>query len=106
MERAKVVCMCGSLKYTQQLMEQTENLTLHGYNVISVIYETRDRDSYTEEEIQMFVALHHQKIDLADAIFVANINGHIGEGTKGDIEYAKQHGKEIMYLELPMEFER
>jgi hypothetical protein len=99
MERAKVICMCGSLKYTVELMKETEKLTLQGYNVISVIYETRDRDSYSDDEIKLFVELHHQKIDLADAIFVANFNGHIGEGTKNDIDYAMQTGKEIMYLE-------
>ena len=103
MEKAKVICMCGSLKYTPELMKETEKLTLEGHNVISVIYETRDRHSYTEDEIQLFVELHHQKIDLADAIFVNNINGHIGEGTKCDIEYAKQQGKEILYLEQPLE---
>ena len=99
MEKAKIICMCGSLKYTPELMKLTENLTLQGYNVISVIYETRERDSYSEDEIKMFVELHHQKIDLADAIFVANINGHIGEGNKNDIDYAIQAGKEVIYLE-------
>lgn len=99
MERAKVICMCGSLKYTNELMKETERLTLQGYNVISVIYETRDRDSYNDDEIKLFVELHHQKIDLADAIFVANFNGRIGEGTKNDIDYAMKTGKEIMYLE-------
>lgn len=98
MEKAKIICMCGKLKYTKQLMEQTERLTLEGYNVISVIYETRDRNSYTEKEINLFVELHYQKIDLADAIFVVNVNNDIGEGTKKDIEYARKHHKEIMYL--------
>ncbi|MDD3340626.1 MAG: hypothetical protein PHN72_00270 [Bacilli bacterium] len=98
MNKAKVICMCGSLKYTEELMRETENLTLQGYNVISVIYETRDRDSYTKEEIDLFVELHHQKIDLADAIYVINPNGYIGAGTKSDIDYAKALNKEIYYL--------
>lgn len=95
----KIITICGSLKYTNELMKQTERLTLEGYNVISVIYETKDRNSYTEEEIKLFTELHYKKIDLADAIFVVNINGHVGEGTKKDIEYATKLGKEIMYLE-------
>lgn len=99
MEKAKIICMCGSLKYTQKLMEETERLTLEGYNVISVIYETRNKDSYTEEEIKLFTELHYQKIDLADAIFVCNVDGYIGNGTKNDIEYALSKGKEIIYLE-------
>ncbi len=99
MKKAKVICMCGSLKYTPELMIETEKLTLQGYNVISVIYETRDRNSYSDDEIKLFIELHHQKIDLAEAVFVVNFNGHIGDGTKSDINYAKQTGKEIMYLE-------
>ncbi len=99
MNKAKVICMCGSLKYTSILMQETEKLTLEGYNVISVIYETKDRDSYTDEDIRLFTQLHFQKIDLSDAIYVVNVNGHIGDGTKKDIEYAEQTGKEIIYME-------
>lgn len=98
MEKAKIITMCGSLKYEKLLREETERLTLEGYNVISVIYETRDRDSYDDKDIEMFVNMHHQKIDLADAIYVINPNGYIGNGTKSDIEYATSLNKEIMYL--------
>ena len=99
MEKAKIITMCGSLKYSEKIMQETERLTLEGYNVISVIYETRDRNAYSENDIKLFTELHWQKIDLADSIFVVNVNGHIGEGTKKDIEYAKKHNKEIIYLE-------
>lgn len=99
MKKAKVICMCGSLKYTDLLMQETERLTLEGYNVISVIYETKTRDAYSEADIRLFEELHFQKIELADAIFVVNKEGHIGEGTMRDIEYAKQLGKEILYME-------
>ena len=43
--------------------------------------------------------LHRIKIDLSDAIFVVNVDGYIGESVKKEIEYAKQKGKEIFYLE-------
>ena len=43
--------------------------------------------------------MHKAKIDLADAIFVINVDGYIGESTKNEIEYAKKHNKEIFYLE-------
>lgn len=56
------------------------------------MYETRARNSYTDDEM-LFAKLHHQKIDLADAIFVANFNGYNSEGTRNDIEYAKKQGK-------------
>ena len=35
----------------------------------------------------------------SDAIYVVNKDGYIGESTKSEIEFAKEHNKEIMYLE-------
>ena len=40
-----------------------------------------------------------KKIDLSDAIYVINAGGYIGSSTKLEIEYAKSHNKEIIYLE-------
>ena len=37
--------------------------------------------------------------NLSDAIFVINVDGYIGKSTREEIEYAKQKGKEIIYLE-------
>lgn len=103
MKKAKIITICGSLKHTSTLMKVTEELTLQGYNVISVIYETRERESYTEKEIELFVELHYQKIDLADEIFVVNVGGIVGKHTKMDIEYAKMKGKKIVYMESPID---
>ena len=43
--------------------------------------------------------MHKRKIDMADEIFVINVNGYIGESTKSEIEYTKKHGKKVNYLE-------
>ena len=43
--------------------------------------------------------MHKRKIDMADAIYVINVGGYIGESTRSEIEYATRHGKEIFYLE-------
>jgi hypothetical protein len=42
--------------------------------------------------------IHLKKIDLADEIFVINVDGYIGSSTKREIEYAKLKGKKIKYL--------
>ena len=44
--------------------------------------------------------MHKRKIDMADAIYVINPGGYIGESTRNEIEYARRNGKEILYLEL------
>ena len=43
--------------------------------------------------------MHKRKIDLADEIFVINVGGYIGKSTKSQIEYAKNTGKKVNYLE-------
>ena len=43
--------------------------------------------------------MHLARIDLADAVFVANVDGYIGESTAREIEYARKRGKEILWLE-------
>jgi hypothetical protein len=49
----------------------------------------------------MFDKMHRAKIGISDAIFVVNVGGYVGNSTKGEIEYAKSLGKEIMWLEKP-----
>ena len=47
--------------------------------------------------------MHKRKIDMADEIFVINVGGYIGDyigdSTKSEIKYAKEHGKTVRYLE-------
>ena len=43
--------------------------------------------------------MHKRKIDMADGIYVINVGGYIGQSTRSEIEYAKQNGKSVNYLE-------
>ena len=52
-----------------------------------------------EHEKALLGELHLSKIDMSDAIFVVNVGGYIGQAVAAEIEYAKQKGKEIIYLE-------
>ena len=45
--------------------------------------------------------MHKRKIDLADEIFVINVDGYIGSSTKSEIEYAKSTNKVVGYLVKP-----
>ena len=54
---------------------------------------------FTPEEEDLLDELHREKIRLADALYVVNVGGYIGKSTRSEIEFAKQLGKEIIYLE-------
>jgi cell division protein FtsB len=42
--------------------------------------------------------LHMRKIDLADQVYVLNVDGYIGQSTRNEIAYAQALGKPIEYL--------
>ena len=56
-----------------------------------------NKEVYTEEQALMLDRMHKEKIKLADAILVVNVNGYIGNSTKSEIEFAKSLNKEILY---------
>ena len=96
----KVITMCGSLKFKDDIIRWTEKLELEGNCVLSIIYPTAaDKDAYTPQQHDLLDVLHNKKIDLSDAIFVVNVNGYIGSSTRKEIEYAKARGKEVLFLE-------
>lgn len=99
MNKRKVVTLCGSVKFYDKMQEINEKLALENkYVVIGLTPRVTNR-TFTEHDKELLRELHRAKIDLSDAIFVVNVDRYIGESTRGEIEYAKQIGKEIMYLE-------
>jgi hypothetical protein len=95
----KIITVCGSLKFEQDLRYYAEKLALEGNCVLSVVYPTKNKEEYTKNEIDILKTGHIKRIDISDAIFVVNKNGYIGESVRKEIDYAKKHNKEIIYLE-------
>ena len=93
----KVVTICGSMKFATEMQKIATDLEKkYGYCVIQCCYGI-DQTKITQQEIDNIVNAHWKKIDISDAIYVVNINGYIGNATKGEIEYAKKHNKEIIF---------
>jgi len=95
----KIITICGSLNFENEMKNVSEKLALEGNCVLSVIYPTKEKEKYTKEEIEILGKEHLKKIDISNAIFVINKNGYIGESVRNEIEYAKNQNKEIIYLE-------
>lgn len=51
--------------------------------------------------LRRLAELHRHKIDLADEVLVVNVGGYVGDSTRDEIEYARQQGKRIRWLEVP-----
>ena len=104
----KVITLCGSTRFKDAFLEAQKRLTLEGNIVISVglfghsgdneVWENMDEGTLTRTK-EMLDDMHKCKIDMADEIYVINVGGYIGESTRSEIEYARETGKKVRYLE-------
>jgi len=94
----KVITLCGSTKFEEKYREINAKLTLEGNVVLSCgVFNYKNPDK--EDKRDLLQAIHRQKIDMADEIFIINVDGYIGKHTAEEIEYTKKIGKKINYLE-------
>ena len=98
-----VITLCGSTRFKEQFMAVQKKLTLEGNIVISVglFGHSGDEEVWSPGMKEMLDNMHKRKIDMADAIYVINVGGYIGESTRSEIEYALRNGKKVYYLEEP-----
>lgn len=95
----KVITICGSMRYSKEMMKIAEELELkEGYAVIQCVYNI-DGQRYEGVDASILDKIHRKKIDISDAIYVVNIDGYIGNSTRNEIEYAKNNEKEVIYHE-------
>lgn len=95
----KVITLCGSTRFKEDFERVNRELTLLGNIVISVGCFGHAGDTFTEEQKVMLDDIHKRKIDMADAIYVINKDGYIGESTRSEIKYAIAHGKQVILME-------
>jgi hypothetical protein len=96
----KIITLCGSTKFKDEFFAEQKRLTLEGNIVISVglFGHSGDNEVWSEDTKMMLDDMHKRKIDLADEIFVINVDGYIGSSTRSEIEYALKTGKIVKYL--------
>ncbi len=98
-KKRKIVCLCGSTKFKKEFEEITRLESLKGNIVLTVAqFSHFDNIPISDEEKKIFDELHKRKIDMADEVFIVNVDGYIGETTKNEISYALKHKKRIIYL--------
>ncbi len=98
-----IVCLCGSTRFMDAFHEAGWQLTLDGYIVLTVGV-CKHAAAHGGEALGPDVAarldeLHLRKIDLAEWVFVLNVDGYVGTSTRVEILYAHSQHKRITYLE-------
>ena len=95
----KVVTICGSMKFEKEMLKVAGKLEKEGsFSVIQPVYFDKN-EKLSDDDLKKLADAHFKKIDISDAIFVVNVGGYVGSSTRKEIEYARQHGKEVLFLE-------
>lgn len=93
-----VITLCGSIKFIKEFRETESALTRKGFAVLSpAFFEHTKGEPLSKEEVAQLGTIHLRKIELADEIFVIDVDGYIGESTQREIEYATLHNKKVHY---------
>lgn len=105
--RPKVVCYCGSIRKAKEAFEKAEYESLMRGEIALLpccMYVDIEREygGLSEYKVKADES-HKRKIDMADEVFILDVDGYIGESTRSEIEYAKSKGKPIKYLSGAME---
>jgi hypothetical protein len=101
----KIICLCGSTRFYDAFQKANYELTMAGNIVLSVGFYPHTPEVHgegvgaTDAQKVALDELHKRKIDLADEIFVLNVDHYIGSSTRSEIDYARSTGKPVKYLE-------
>lgn len=110
-KRTPIICLCGSTRFTREMLIKQWELTKRGYIVVSWCalpddyYRGEDKAHIGDQEgVKAFVdEVHKRKIDLADEVLVIDIGGYIGSSTRSEIDYAVNCGKPVRYLSAELQ---
>lgn len=93
-KRYPIITLCGSTRFKNEFMEVQKKLTLEGNIVISVglfghagdeeVWDGMDEGTLSKTK-EMLDDMHKRKIDMADGIFVVNVDGYIARRRQGSL---------------------
>ena len=70
---------------------------LFGHGGDAEVWDGMDEGTLSATKV-MLDDMHKRKIDMADEIYVIDVDGYVGESTRSEIAYAQCHGKPVRYL--------
>ena len=95
----KVVTLCGSMRFQNEMMEIAEKLAREGECVLTPVYMVTKDCEISEEEVKRLKLEQFKRIELANEIFVVNVDEYVGESTMAEIEFAERNGKRVRWME-------
>lgn len=97
MDKIKVVTICGSMKFAEEMKQIAWKLEAEqGFSVIQCVYNEQN-ETISDDAQKRLAAAHYKKIDICDAIYIVDIGGYIGTSVAAEISYAEENGKELIF---------
>jgi hypothetical protein len=93
----EIITLCGSMRFKQHFIEWERKLTFEGNLVLSALILPEEYKLDLKQKTLLQIN-HFNKIDISNKILVLDVDNYIGEDTQKEIEYAKEKGKTIKYL--------
>ena len=99
-DRPKIITICGSSRFIDLmavcgwLLEKDEGAIVLNLHLLPLWY-TREEHHIAEVEgvAAQMDALHIQKIDMSDEIFVVNVGHYVGDSTAHEVDHALYNKK-------------
>ena len=81
----KVVTICGSTCFKEEILAARKRLTLEGNIVLSpdLFGHSGDDEVWAPGMKEFLDDMHRRKIDMSDEVYVVNPGGYIGDSTRG-----------------------
>jgi hypothetical protein len=86
----KIITVCGSMRFYNQMLALANKLTMQGH-IVLLPFVLKVDDPGMNEKLQK---LHRAKIDMSDEVFVV-ADGAWGDSTYEEASYAKEQGKQV-----------
>ena len=105
LERPHIITMCGSTRFTREMLREAWRLTKAGNIVIhwnilegdAAFAHGAEKEGGNIKDI--IDALYLHKVAMADEVRILNVGGYVGESTRNELAHARKLGKEISWLE-------
>lgn len=93
-----VIAICGPQEARQEYLATEHSLSCHGNIVISTAFFGQIDAELSDIDRKNLDITRRKKIDMADELFVVNVDGLLDDDTRRCIEYAKSLHIIVRYL--------
>lgn len=101
----QTICLCGSGRFFDEILQHAAELTLRGYVVLQPNFNASQSSTKVLDAVDKMRLdeLHFDKIDMSSEVLVVCPNGYVGESTAREIFYARRTNKPVT-LTHPTQF--